>query len=67
MPETVAAYFTAAGQTVTGFLGGAVNVFESLWSSGAPGQVMCTAGIASTLIGLGLSIFRIRGGRRRSR
>lgn len=65
MPETVTAYFTAVGETITGMLTSAVNVFTGLWTSGIPGQVICTMGIGGTLIGLGLSLFRIRRGRRK--
>ena len=65
VPATVAAYFTAVGETITGMLVAAVNVFNGLWTSGIPGQVICTMGIGGTLIGLGLALFRIKGGRRR--
>lgn len=65
MPETVAAYFTAVGDTVTGLIGSGVKVFEQIWTSGAPGQVICTMGIASVCIGFGCMIFHIKKGRRR--
>ncbi len=63
-PATIADFFTAAGQTVTGLISGAANVFNGLWSSGAPGQLACTMGLASTIIGLGFVIFKIRGRKR---
>lgn len=56
---TVASFFTKVGETVTGLMTSAVNVFTGLWASGAPGQVMCSMGIASIVIGLGYGIFRI--------
>ena len=65
VPATVTAYFTAVGETITGMLNAAVSVFNGLWTSGVPGQVICTMGIGGTLIGLGLTLFRIKGGRRR--
>lgn len=65
VPTTVAAYFSTVGETITGMLGAAVNVFSSLWTSGIPGQVICTMGIGGTLIGLGLTLFRVKAGRRR--
>ncbi len=67
MPETVAAYFTAVGETVTGLIGSGVKVFSQIWESGAPGQVICTMGIASACIGIGMSIFHIRKGRKARR
>lgn len=63
---TIASYFTAVGETVTGLITGAVNVFTALWASGAPGQVICSLGIAGIVIGFGTGIFRI-GKLRRSR
>lgn len=63
---TVASYFTAVGDTVTGLITGSVNVFTALWASGAPGQVVCSLGIAGIVIGFGMSVFRI-GKLRRSR
>ena len=65
MPETIAAFFESAGQTVTGLIGSGVKVFEQIWTSGAPGQVMCTMGIASVCISFGCMIFHIKKGRRR--
>lgn len=65
MPETVAAFFTAVGQTTTGLITSAVGVFTGLWESGVPGQVICSLGFASIAIGLGMTIFKIKKSKRR--
>lgn len=57
---TVANFFTAVGETTTGLITSAVNVFSGLWSSGVPGQVICSLGFSSMAIGLGCAIFKIR-------
>lgn len=62
---TIASFFTKVGETTSGLITGAVNVFTGLWESGIPGQVICTLGFSSIVIGLGMSIFKIRKGRRR--
>lgn len=65
VPATIASFFEKIGETVTGMLTGAVSVFNGLWSSGAPGQLVCSIGFASMVIGIGFSIFRIKKGRKR--
>ena len=65
MPETVAAYFTAVGDTVTGLIGSGVKVFTQIWTSGAPGQVICSMGIATVCNVFGCSIFHIAKRRKR--
>lgn len=57
---TIASFFTKVGETVSGLLTGAANVFTGLWESGVPGQIICTMGFAGTVIGLGCAIFKIR-------
>lgn len=65
VPDTIAKFFEAVGETVTGLISSAANVFSGLWTSGIPGQLICTLGFASMVIGFGCAIFRIRRGRRR--
>lgn len=56
---TIASFFSTVGDTVTGIVSQGVNVFTGLWSSGPAGQVACSLGIAGTLIGFGMTVFRI--------
>ena len=60
MPATIAAMFTSIGETVTGLITSAANVYTGLWESGVPGQLVCTLGFAGMAIGFGFKIFRIR-------
>lgn len=66
VPDSIAGLFTAIGETVTGMISSAANVFTGLWTSGTPGQLICSLGFASMIIGFGCGIFKIRRGRRRA-
>lgn len=62
---TVASFFSAVGETVTGLITSAVNVFTGLWSSGIAGQIICSLGFAGMAIGFGCGIFAIGKGLKR--
>lgn len=62
---TVTSFFTAVGETIAGLITSAVNVFTGLWSSGVPGQVVCSLGFASMAIGLGMTFFKMSKGKKR--
>ena len=62
---TVASFFTAVGETVTGIITSGVNVFTGLWASGVPGQIICSLGFAGMAIGFGTAIFAIGKGLKR--
>lgn len=54
---TISSFFEAAGQTVTGLVSGAGDFVTTLYATNAIGSIIVTLGVASAIIGLGMTLF----------